>query len=251
MKYMCSKKRFADELSAIINKEIGNKPYYELFVGGLNLTKKIKAKTYILNDINFFLIEYFKKIKEGWTPFEEWDGEDYYTKGELIYRELFSFYRQKYTIKNYSNAFMGYFGFQCCFGGRFFEGFAREKNQKTNFFLNGKKEMEEDIKFIRNNEITFYNLDFSEFKGLKNAVVYLDPPYENTKHYRNTINYSFFWDFVRELSKDNVVFISEENAPSDFDIIWEKEVTKSIMTTVGKSQKRFERLFRMKENKNE
>lgn len=32
---------------------------------------------------------------------------------------------------------------------------------------------------------------------------------------------------MREWSKDNIVFISEENAPDDFEIVWQQEVTRT------------------------
>lgn len=41
------------------------------------------------------------------------------------------------------------------------------------------------------------------------------------------MNYTFFWNWVRKISKKNFVVISEQNAPDDFDIIWEKEVTRT------------------------
>jgi DNA adenine methylase len=36
-------------------------------------------------------------------------------------------------------------------------------------------------------------------------------------------DYEKFYDFVRELSKHNFVFVSEYNMPSDFKCIWSKE----------------------------
>ena len=38
-----------------------------------------------------------------------------------------------------------------------------------------------------------------------------------------SVDYIDFWDYMRELSKDNIVFISEEQAPDDFITIFEKQ----------------------------
>ena len=55
-------------------------------------------------------------------------------------------------------------------------------------------------------------------------MFYFDPPYKDTKNYSKfKINYDEFYDFVRELSKNNFCFISEFNMPDDFKIVWEKD----------------------------
>ena len=45
------------------------------------------------------------------------------------------------------------------------------------------------------------------------------------------MDYEFFWDWVRDLSKQNYVLISEQSAPEDFSKIWEKEVTRTTNKT--------------------
>ena len=66
--------------------------------------------------------------------------------------------------------------------------------------------------------------------NLKNFVIYVDPPYQNTKQYANatSFNYEEFWQTIRDWSKNNIVLISEQNAPEDFKCIWEQEVSRSI-----------------------
>lgn len=53
-----------------------------------------------------------------------------------------------------------------------------------------------------------------------------------------------FWDKVRELSKDNIVFVSELDAPEDFECLWNKP----IRNTLGSDNTRMqtEKLFTMK-----
>ena len=58
------------------------------------------------------------------------------------------------------------------------------------------------------------------------------------------MDYDFFWNWVRELSKNNFVFVSEQNAPEDFEIIWQKE-TKRLCSANNKFQAT-EKLFTWK-----
>lgn len=46
---------------------------------------------------------------------------------------------------------------------------------------------------------------------------------------------------MRKWSKNNIVLISEENAPSDFECIWEQEVSRSIKAS--DKSKSTEKLF--------
>lgn len=78
------------------------------------------------------------------------------------------------------------------------------------------------------------------------SLIYLDPPYKGTTKYDfgKDFNYEQFWNKVRELSKNNIVIISEQEAPNDFEIIWEKEVKRNVFN--AKSIKASEKLFRIK-----
>ena len=50
-----------------------------------------------------------------------------------------------------------------------------------------------------------------------NSIVYADPPYNNTTGYgKDKFNSDEFWEYMRVISKNNKVFISEQTAPDDF-----------------------------------
>jgi DNA adenine methylase len=61
------------------------------------------------------------------------------------------------------------------------------------------------------------------------------------------MDYTKFWDWVRNISKNNFVFISEQNAPEDFKIVWEQEATRTI--NKKNDFKTVERLFIHQEGK--
>lgn len=58
------------------------------------------------------------------------------------------------------------------------------------------------------------------------------PPYESKQSYGYNFERGFdhaaFWNWVRECSKRCFVFVSEENFPDDFEVIWEKEVVRTL-----------------------
>ena len=67
-------------------------------------------------------------------------------------------------------------------------------------------------------EIT--NKDYREVVIPEKAIVYCDPPYQGTATYaEGGFNHLEFWDWVREKSKTNKIYISEYNAPEDFKIV--------------------------------
>ena len=68
-------------------------------------------------------------------------------------------------------------------------------------------------------------------------LIYCDPPYKNSKAgslYRtkskkyDSFDNKEFWDTMRKWSKNNHVFISELEAPSDFTPVWQKKKQISI-----------------------
>ena len=72
--------------------------------------------------------------------------------------------------------------------------------------------------------IEFQCKDFREINNLNGYVIYCDPPYRNTTKYKTeTFPYEEFYDWCREMSKDNTVLISEYWMPDDFECIWKKE----------------------------
>lgn len=91
----------------------------------------------------------------------------------------------------------------------------------------------------------FHCGDYSQFIGTKNAVIYCDPPYQNTTGYISSkgFNHEDFWEFIRNLSKDNIVLVSEETAPEDFTVVWEKTVLRSINASVKSNS--VEKLFKL------
>ena len=77
--------------------------------------------------------------------------------------------------------------------------------------------------------------------------MYADPPYENTTGYSlGKFDSGEFWDYMRELSKEHIVLISEQTAPDDFEVVWEQELRRMLDINKENNFKITEKLFKWK-----
>lgn len=100
---------------------------------------------------------------------------------------------------------------------------------------------------IKNLKIT--NHDYTHFSYLKNTIIYLDPPYENTvlKGYSiKEFDSQPFYDWAYEMSKKNIVLISSyEISDSRFECVYEFKNASSA--NYGEAhRKKTEKLFMVK-----
>lgn len=228
MKYMGSKSRITKYIIPIIQSYIDDnniKNYYESFVGGANVIDKIKCENRYGTDNNKYLIALLNRVKNQEDLLKEVD------------RELYSKVRDCYNNnqETYEDWIIGNVGFLASYNGRFFDGgYAKSGYEKTkngerfrDYYREAKDNILTQAPLLK--DIKFYYCDYRE-RSPKNMVIYVDPPYENTKQYNTSkdFNHFEFWDKMREWSENNIVLISEENAPNDFECIWEQKVSRSI-----------------------
>ena len=110
-----------------------------------------------------------------------------------------------------------------------------------------------DNGLLENSE--FYCSDYREWKP-SNSVIYCDPPYNNTEPLDYKVLYQGkridkfdtdeFWHTMREWSKNNKVFISEYDAPDDFECVWQQEVKLMMKNKQNTKDVRVEKLFTYK-----
>lgn len=158
--------------------------------------------------------------------------------------------RSNRTTGKYSQEYVALIGYCASYGGRYFDGgFARnsrldDRNASSIKYKNNLKNLMKQAPYLTG--INFLCKDYKDYLGLniKNALFYLDPPYKGTKQYsKQNINYDEFYIFCRELSKNNIVIISEYSMPDDFKCIWEKERKVQQKSDREKADKAIEKLF--------
>lgn len=192
---------------------MGDKDFYSLFCGSCAIESRIISKNKTINDSHKYLIQMFKALQNGWIPPENISEQEYFEIKKNVDK---------------SPELSGFVGFGCSFGGKWWGGYARYVTKNGNHARESKNSLMKKIKGLK--DAKFFNKSYSEFLGIENAVIYLDPPYKKTTGYTNEVefNHDEFWNWVRENSKNNLVFISEISAPKDFVSIWEKQITRQI-----------------------
>lgn len=225
MKYLGSKRKIAKFLIPIM--ELYRKPgqyWVEPFVGGANLIEGASGRR-IGNDNHSYLIALLKAVQNGYEP------------PIYVSRELY--YEIKDNPENFPDELVGFVGFLCSFGGRWFEGYAHSKGNR-NYGLIGKNALKKQAPFLKGIEFTC--VDYRDMKIPNDSLIYCDPPYKHLQGYGKKFDSDVFWDWCRLKKKEgHQVFISEVDAPEDFKCIWER----TIPVTLNKNKKdsRIERLF--------
>jgi DNA adenine methylase len=226
---MGSKRRLAKHILPLILKDRKPGQYYiEPFCGGCNVIEHVDNPR-IANDSHYYLIKCLEALANGWEPPQN-IGEKDYTFCKDNYPYMYTHY----------DPLIGYIGFQLSFGAKWFGGYHRGEHRGDRDLQSYNESMKQAPKL---KGIEFYNIDYRELKIPDRSIVYCDPPYQNTTQYKSSdFNHEEFWNWCREISKVNQVFILEYSAPNDFICIWEKEHS-YMMEHSRPKQKRIEKLF--------
>ena len=69
-------------------------------------------------------------------------------------------------------------------------------------------------------EMALTNQDYTEFSSLRDALIYLDPPFFNNTngHYNSVLDLAVFNGFLRDIEQVNKVILSEQNPPEIFEL---------------------------------
>ena len=231
MKYMGSKNRIAKHLLPIMLAECekhGITKWVEPFVGGANMIDKVPgAFDRIGYDLNPHTIAALTGIRDHIEDLPDNVSEDFY----------------KSIKKTEAHPINSWIRFECSFGAKLDNGYARN-NQGTNYARNGKNLALKQSPKIQNVQFicdSYENLDFT------NALIYCDPPYQGTSGYKTgAFDHEHFFEWCRRQAKKNIVFVSEYNAPDDFECVWQGEIkTNFASQRKAATHNAVERLFRV------
>ena len=215
MKYLGSKNRISKYIAPILQDAIDTndiKTYVEPFGGGMNMIDKISCECRIANDSHYELIEMWRALQNGWEPPPHISEEEYL----LV----------KSHRDSYPPYYVGYVGYAASLEARYFEGYAKSfkddgvtpRDCSNESYRNIMKQLPklQDVLFMCED---YRTLNFYD------AVIYCDPPYQDTKKYHQIIfDYDEFWEWCRIQSYDNFLFVSGYEAPDDFLCVWQKDV---------------------------
>ena len=239
--YQGGKKKIGKQLSIVlkqVEKDHGKEDmdYFEPFCGMcgvLNHMNNGKRKI-IANDLNTDIIMMWKAVQDGWVPeYKEYDEEEY----KQLVKDKPSKERSFYTIAHsFHNEFLG--------------------PRRSNIVMRGQNYITcaiNGVKKINVDNVVFENKSYTDYNP-KGMLIYCDPPYMNNKFSRNIyfkdFDYKLFWNKMREWSKNNLVIVSEYEAPEDFTCIWDKEYKWNVNAVNQKTKengsynyKKIEKLF--------
>ena len=228
MQYMGSKDKIAKYILPIMLKE--RKPdqwWVEPFVGGANMINKVRGKR-IGNDSHEYLIALLEAIRDGYVPPTD------------VSRELYC--AIKYKQQDYPKELVGFVGFLCSFGGKWWGGYAFNK-KGDNYAERGSRCLVKQAKNL--DGVLFKSGSYLDLEIPDNSFIYCDPPYANTCKYKDDFNHDVFWDWCRAKARGgNTVFVSEYTAPDDFVCV--KEIQHKTTLDKNSQYLRIEKLFRCK-----
>lgn len=238
MKYMGSKNRIAKHLLPIMLENRNGRTWVEPFVGGANMIDKVEGKR-IGADFNEYLIAMWKELQNGWTPpnfVSEVDWRDVKTQME----------------NKYEKHYIAFVRLGCSFGADWNGGYARNvrKDKPNAELLNSttksycgqsKRNILKQLPNLKS--VEFINSSYQDLKIPNDSLIYCDPPYEGTTKYKDDFNHLEFWEWCRTKAKEgHLVYVSEYNAPKDFECVYSSEINNTLNNT-AKTTKATEKLF--------
>ena len=240
MKYMGSKNRIAKHILPIMLKDRKEGQYWvEPFVGGANMIDKVTGNR-IGADFNSDLINLLNGLKSGWLPKETYSKDDY-----LLAQ----------SGGNPCSIETGYISFNCSYSGKYWGRFAGKSNTASGIRDYTNEAYKNICKQAPNlNGVEFFNVDYKKLTIPASSIVYCDPPYKGTYsdvegYGKLSFDHDEFWQWCRNKAKEgHIVFVSEYNAPEDFECVWQQEVKSSLSANgkSGGSKKSIEKLFTIK-----
>lgn len=219
--YQGGKKRLGKEISEIIYNisteyemkcGLQFKGYCEPFCGMLGVYQHIPklfedrkpSFKFLAGDRNEDLINMWNAVQKGWKPPSSCSKQEYY--------------RLKRSPSSPKREFIAYAG---SFRGVYYGGYDKR---------NIKKQQQNVLDAINSlKSVKFKHGTYDQFSTLKNFIIYCDPPYQGTRHnyvnnrkFQRDFESNKFFNWCEKMSKNNLVFVSEYNAPKDFKLIWKK-----------------------------
>lgn len=228
---MGSKARIAKHILPIMLAECekrGITTWVEPFVGGANMIDKVPDTFERVGyDLNLHTIAALIGIRDHVEELPDNVSEDFY----------------KSIKKTEAHPINSWIRFECSFGAKLDNGYARNA-KLANYAQMGLNLALKQSPKIQNVDFicdSYENLDF------ESCLVYCDPPYQGTAGYKTgAFDHDKFFEWCREQAKKNVVFVSEYNAPDDFECVWQGEIkTNFASNRKSATHKAVEKLFKV------
>lgn len=234
MIYQGSKNKYADSIVPILQKLIDDNNiqlYVEPFVGGANIIDKINCPHKYGIDKNYSLICLLRKAQEAPEDIPSTGSKELWYQAKDIYRRYKGEPQMEEEMEGWRIGAIQFLGSYN--RGGFSRGYANPTKEQD-FYKQAYDNLIKQAKEPKFKDIIFCHSNYNELQLDDNfpTLIYCDPPYENTKPYgykfETDFDYKYYWNWVRKMSQKHIVICSEQNFPSDFNIIWQKEVKRTM-----------------------
>lgn len=218
MRYMGSKNRIAKHILPIMLKEMECKGYttwVEPFVGGGNMIDKVpEAYKRIGADLNEHIIAAMLGIRDFMNELPSEVSEEQY----------------KNARGTEPHPVISWIRYACSFGGKFDNGYARDKTGR-NYAKEQKNSALKQSPKIQG--VEFICCSYEDLYDVTSSLIYCDPPYQGTTGYKTgAFDHEKLFEWCREMkAKGNSVFVSEYNAPDDFELVWQGAIKTNFSST--------------------
>lgn len=232
MVYMGSKRKYKKYILPIINKYIKDNNitfFYDIFCGGANLADEVICDNIICNDLSPTLIALHQQAQLDPTRIPSTGNRQWWDDAYSDYKILLKNYPIDMETWNQHSKMplwqMGAIEWYSSFSnGGYSRGYAKPSHDRDYYneaYRNHQKQAQEE----NYKKIKFQQGDYRTIEIKPNALIYADSPYKGTKPYQINpkFNHEEYYNWLREKSKTNPIFISEQSMPEDFPIIWQKD----------------------------
>ena len=209
MRYLGGKKRFAAQLIQAM-QPTPEDTFVEPFCGGCAVIQRVPCHRRIANDIHPNLISLLEAVSQGWQPpstlsLEEWRALRERARNGEVAPEI------------------GFAGFGCSYGSRWFEGYARSQrgNPESTIPRSAAQSLVREAPLLAG--IEFHCGPYTDLDIPPGSIIYLDPPYQDTKGYSGTAKFDHetFYAWCDIMAESCTLYLSEQTAPPHWRCIWE------------------------------
>lgn len=263
--YQGSKKKISKKIVEIIKQNFGtDKPIYDIFGGGGAITAEC-----ILNGLEVHYNDLDKDITNAFERVISQDRE--WIKTLIISREEFFEIKAKENkttddflkllINSFGNSMKSYMYSKEISDLKY--NLAKEIIEKHDVFSGYKQtetykrsiEKHEQLQQLQRlqqlDEVKATNKSYHDFSEVSGAILYLDPPYEGTRHdsYINSFDSQEFYDWAFEMAKTNIVIISSYSISDErFKAVYSFDKARSTIQCGQSNKAKNEKLFMVKDS---
>lgn len=220
MRYVGSKRRLIGPLrTAVAPLALRGACYWEPFVGGMNAFEQVAPLFDRAVGVDLhqdLMLMWDAVLHHGWRP------------PHLVTEDEYQSYRFAEP-----SAKRGFVGFGCSYGGKWFGGYARGKDQRgrdRNFADESARSIARTAALLAGTDLTLRWGDCARCEPEAGDVVYCDPPYQGRLGYDfGEFDHERFWQWCESLADQGVhVLVSEYARRPGWREVWSGRRTQSV-----------------------